>query len=269
MEKLSHAHIETSRNRMCILHKHRCPWDWGVIALIMQIADSTFWPLIWLAVCRADVLNSYPCFFKDHSYALLASPIDLKARLSEALDRVESLEREKRNAKDRERRTKKVVRALLEDLRQKNLMNEELKSQLAAKKKETKSIKKTWILSHSVVLSIIVTSFTPNPTSANCICCFLIIFIYFSLNVNAYHAMNSIIFCGFMVSLLNEKKHVQIIEIFSYDWLLLVPLVIFITESEKHFWNKKSHNVAKSFHTPHTLAKYCSSNNPHVFWCNF
>ncbi|XP_074527446.1 THAP domain-containing protein 6-like [Halichoeres trimaculatus] len=80
----------------------------------------------------------------DHSYALLASPIDLKARLDEALERVESLERERRNAKDRERRTKNIVRGLLEDLREQSLIIEELKSQLAAeKKKRTKSIKKS------------------------------------------------------------------------------------------------------------------------------
>ncbi|KAL7402981.1 hypothetical protein ABVT39_022838 [Epinephelus coioides] len=38
-----------------------------------------------------------------HSYVLPSSPDDLRARLSDALARVESLEREKRNAKDRER----------------------------------------------------------------------------------------------------------------------------------------------------------------------
>ncbi|TDH13862.1 hypothetical protein EPR50_G00037750 [Perca flavescens] len=53
----------------------------------------------------------------DHSYALPSSPTDLKARLSEALARVESLEREMRNVKDRERRAKKMVHGLLEDLR--------------------------------------------------------------------------------------------------------------------------------------------------------
>ncbi|XP_049929732.1 THAP domain-containing protein 6-like [Epinephelus moara] len=66
----------------------------------------------------------------DHSYALPASPTALKARLSEALARVESLEREKRNSMIRERRAKKNVDALLEDLREKNLINEELKDRL-------------------------------------------------------------------------------------------------------------------------------------------
>lgn len=59
-----------------------------------------------------------------------ASPTALKARLSEALARVESLERERRNGMLRERRAKKNVHALLEDLREKNLINEELKDKL-------------------------------------------------------------------------------------------------------------------------------------------
>ena len=66
----------------------------------------------------------------NHNYALLASPTVLKARLSEALARVESLECEKRNSMLRERRAKKHVHALLENLREKNLMNEELKDRL-------------------------------------------------------------------------------------------------------------------------------------------
>uniref|UniRef100_A0A672YJQ0 THAP-type domain-containing protein n=1 Tax=Sphaeramia orbicularis TaxID=375764 RepID=A0A672YJQ0_9TELE len=66
----------------------------------------------------------------DHSYALPASPTALKARLIEALARVESLEQEKRNSVIHERRAKKTVHALLEDLRQKNLLNEELKERL-------------------------------------------------------------------------------------------------------------------------------------------
>lgn len=70
------------------------------------------------------------CLHQDHSYALPASPARLKARLGEALARVESLEREKRNSMLRERRAKKNVLALLEDLREKNLMNEELSDRL-------------------------------------------------------------------------------------------------------------------------------------------
>ncbi|XP_029934194.1 THAP domain-containing protein 6-like [Myripristis murdjan] len=66
----------------------------------------------------------------DHIYALPASPNALKARLNEALERVESLEREKRNAMAREKRAKTSVNSLLGELREKNLINEELKERL-------------------------------------------------------------------------------------------------------------------------------------------
>ncbi|KAF3840394.1 hypothetical protein F7725_019111 [Dissostichus mawsoni] len=52
------------------------------------------------------------------------------ARLNEALARVESLERERKNAMAREKRAKTTVRSLLGDLREKNLINEELKERL-------------------------------------------------------------------------------------------------------------------------------------------
>ena len=58
------------------------------------------------------------------------SPTLLKTRLNEALARVESLEKEMRNSKAREWRAKKTVRCLLEDLRGKNLINEELHERL-------------------------------------------------------------------------------------------------------------------------------------------
>ena len=56
---------------------------------------------------------------------LPASTTVLKARLSEALARVE-----KRNSTLRERRAKRNVHALLQDLREKNLRYEELKDRL-------------------------------------------------------------------------------------------------------------------------------------------
>ncbi|XP_041864920.1 THAP domain-containing protein 6-like [Melanotaenia boesemani] len=60
----------------------------------------------------------------DHNYALPASLAGLKARLDDVLARVESLEREKRNLKDRERRAKNAVRCLLLDLKSnKNILN--------------------------------------------------------------------------------------------------------------------------------------------------
>ncbi|XP_062290182.1 THAP domain-containing protein 6-like [Scomber scombrus] len=66
----------------------------------------------------------------DHGYALPASPTSLKAKLNEALARVESLEREKKNAMAREKRAKTTVKSLLGDLREKNLINEELEERL-------------------------------------------------------------------------------------------------------------------------------------------
>ncbi|XP_061568880.1 THAP domain-containing protein 1-like isoform X1 [Cololabis saira] len=66
----------------------------------------------------------------DHAYALPCSNDVLRARLREALARVETLERERRNARDRERRAKLTVRGLLEDLRGKKLLNDELQQQL-------------------------------------------------------------------------------------------------------------------------------------------
>ncbi|XP_076159009.1 THAP domain-containing protein 6-like [Alosa pseudoharengus] len=58
----------------------------------------------------------------DHGYALPASPSSLKSRLNEALARVESLEREKKNAVAREKRAKTAVKSLLGDL--KNIITE-------------------------------------------------------------------------------------------------------------------------------------------------
>ncbi|KTF94150.1 hypothetical protein cypCar_00023037 [Cyprinus carpio] len=56
--------------------------------------------------------------------------IALKTRLNEALARVERLEREKKNSMAREKRAKTTVKSLLGDLREKNLINEELKEKL-------------------------------------------------------------------------------------------------------------------------------------------
>ncbi|XP_047235931.1 THAP domain-containing protein 6-like [Girardinichthys multiradiatus] len=66
----------------------------------------------------------------DHCYALPLSSDDLKARLMDALDRVESLERDKRNAMARERRAKNKVCNVLEELRRKSLINDDLKDKL-------------------------------------------------------------------------------------------------------------------------------------------
>ncbi|KTF71075.1 hypothetical protein cypCar_00049846, partial [Cyprinus carpio] len=65
-----------------------------------------------------------------HGYALPASPTALKTRLNEALARVERLEREKKNSMAREKRAKTTVKSRLGDLRENNLINEELKEKL-------------------------------------------------------------------------------------------------------------------------------------------
>ncbi|KAG2461587.1 PRDX1 protein, partial [Polypterus senegalus] len=67
---------------------------------------------------------------RDHSYTLPTSLENLRARLNETLSRVESMEREKKNAKDRERRVKNTVLGLLQNLRENNLINEEQKKRL-------------------------------------------------------------------------------------------------------------------------------------------
>lgn len=54
----------------------------------------------------------------------------MKAKLDEASMRVSQLQREKSNAMKREKRAKKNMKALLEDLKERNLINEELKEKL-------------------------------------------------------------------------------------------------------------------------------------------
>lgn len=66
----------------------------------------------------------------DHLYSLPACPKAIKAKLEEASARVRKLQREKSNALKREKRTKMNMQALLEKLKEKNLINEELKDNL-------------------------------------------------------------------------------------------------------------------------------------------
>ncbi|TKS73767.1 DNA transposase THAP9 [Collichthys lucidus] len=66
----------------------------------------------------------------EHSYALPGSPEALKAKLEAASVRVRKLEREKSNALRREKRAKNNMQVLLEELKEKNLINEELKDKL-------------------------------------------------------------------------------------------------------------------------------------------
>ncbi|XP_005949806.1 THAP domain-containing protein 6-like isoform X2 [Simochromis diagramma] len=64
----------------------------------------------------------------DHQYAL--DPVQVKKRLNEAREKLEELRRDLRNAKDRERRHKKTVKSLLEDLKHKHMLSEELQQRL-------------------------------------------------------------------------------------------------------------------------------------------
>lgn len=67
-----------------------------------------------------------------------ASPTAVKAKINQHLARLESLEREKKNTMSREKRAKTTVKALLGDLREKNLINEELSEKLAFYSGKTK-----------------------------------------------------------------------------------------------------------------------------------
>ncbi|KAM9361278.1 THAP domain-containing protein 6-like [Symphorus nematophorus] len=64
----------------------------------------------------------------DHQYAL--DPVKAKQKLIQAQRRIEELQRDLRNAKDRERRHKKIVKSLLRDLKQKNLLTKELQKEI-------------------------------------------------------------------------------------------------------------------------------------------
>lgn len=66
----------------------------------------------------------------DHCYALPSCPKAIKAKLDEASAKVRQLRQEKVNALRREKRAKNNTQALLEELKSKNLINEELKDKL-------------------------------------------------------------------------------------------------------------------------------------------
>lgn len=87
--------------------------------------------------CRLNILDLHQLeshfsfshtIFQDHQYAL--DPVQVKKRLNEAREKLEELRRDLRNAKDRERRHKKTVKSLLEDLKHKHILSEELQQRL-------------------------------------------------------------------------------------------------------------------------------------------
>lgn len=65
-------------------------------------------------------------FFQDHQYAL--DPVQAKKKLAEAQERIEELQRELRNSKDRERRLKKTVMFMITELKSKNNLPPNLQS---------------------------------------------------------------------------------------------------------------------------------------------
>lgn len=66
--------------------------------------------------------------FQDHQYAF--DPVKAKEKLAVSQENVEKLQRDLRNAKDRERRKKKTVGSLLEDLKNNKMLTEELEQKL-------------------------------------------------------------------------------------------------------------------------------------------
>ena len=66
----------------------------------------------------------------DHFYALPACPTAVKTKLEEASARVRKLQREKINGFRRENRAKNNNQAVLEELKEKDRINEELKDKL-------------------------------------------------------------------------------------------------------------------------------------------
>lgn len=66
--------------------------------------------------------------FQDHQYAL--DPDMAKEKWFESQEKMEQLRRELRNAKDRERRQRRTVSSLLEDLKKNKMLTEELEQKL-------------------------------------------------------------------------------------------------------------------------------------------
>ena len=66
--------------------------------------------------------------FQDHQYPL--DPVKAREKLIKSQDEIEKLRRELRNAKDRERRQKKTVCSLLDELKNNKLLTEELEQKL-------------------------------------------------------------------------------------------------------------------------------------------
>ncbi|KAK9977088.1 hypothetical protein ABG768_018909 [Culter alburnus] len=114
--------VVTESSKLC--SEHFKPDDFDRTGQIVRLRDGAT-PSVFNFPCHLQ----RPVVTRNTKTSRKAEE-SLPARLSEALARVESLEREKQNAKTRERRAKKTVKSLLEDLKEKNLINEELNERL-------------------------------------------------------------------------------------------------------------------------------------------
>lgn len=88
--------------------------------------------------CRSDLrvklfemrrpCSSHLIFFQDRLY--YCNLVKTKQKVSESQDQVERLSQDLRNARNRKKRQKMTVRYLLEDLKEKNMLSEQLKQKL-------------------------------------------------------------------------------------------------------------------------------------------
>ncbi|XP_076827251.1 uncharacterized protein LOC143473926 isoform X3 [Brachyhypopomus gauderio] len=82
----------------------------------------------------------------DHQYAL--DPVKVKKKLTETREKVVELQRDLRNARDRERRHKKTVKSLLEDLKNKRVLTEERHQKLVSYSENDLTEKKCFTCSY-------------------------------------------------------------------------------------------------------------------------
>uniref|UniRef100_A0A3P8NW63 THAP-type domain-containing protein n=1 Tax=Astatotilapia calliptera TaxID=8154 RepID=A0A3P8NW63_ASTCA len=131
--RVSAAGIPNDRSVVCSCHFKAEDFDrTGQTTRIREgVIPSVFLFTRHLGKVRKPFNNHFSFsrnIFQDHQYAL--DPVQVKKRLNEAREKLEELRRDLRNAKDRERRHKKTVKSLLEDLKHKHMLSEELQQRL-------------------------------------------------------------------------------------------------------------------------------------------